>query len=78
MQEGDSMIIKANYWPNTPHLREIKIYINEKLEISSFCDRHQIEKMLITLLEARQELIMDEMRVQQSEEIEDSKVLEDE
>ena len=56
------MIIKANYWPNTPHLREMKVYINDKLEASSFCDRQEIDKMLTILVGARQELLMDEMR----------------
>ncbi len=53
--------IKVNYWTSTPNLRELKIYINDKLELSSFCDRQNIDKILNTLIEARQELLMDEL-----------------
>lgn len=50
------MEIKANYWPNTPELREIKIYYNGKVELSCFCNKEQIENMVIKLKEALSEL----------------------
>ncbi len=55
------MIMRANYWPNTPHLRELKMYVHGKLELSSFCNLEEINQIINVLIEARHELIMDTM-----------------
>jgi hypothetical protein len=34
--------IRVHYWPVTPNLRELKIFINNKLELSCFADYSQI------------------------------------
>lgn len=50
------MKIKINYWPSTPHLREIKVYVNDNLELSSFSNLQEIEAMINELKKACEEL----------------------
>lgn len=41
--------LRVHYWPATPHLRELKFFVNEKLELSVFCDVHALALMVNTL-----------------------------
>lgn len=50
------MKIQVNYWPQTPHLREIKIYVNGNLELSSFNDANEIQEIIDILQNAFKEL----------------------
>ncbi len=50
------MKIKANYWPSTPHLRELKIYVHDKLELSSFCNLEEISRIIDALSQAKKEI----------------------
>jgi len=34
--------IRSHYWPNTPHLREIKVFIDNAEVISSFMTKDEI------------------------------------
>jgi hypothetical protein len=37
--------LKVNYWPATPHLRELKFYCNNNIELSVFCDLEEIKQI---------------------------------
>ncbi len=50
------MKIKVNYWPSTPHVREVKIYYHDDLIVSCFCDKEQIKDMIDSLSHAYNEL----------------------
>jgi len=37
--------IKAHYWPDTPNLVELKLYVNNKLELSYFAEYLELTLM---------------------------------
>jgi hypothetical protein len=41
--------LRIHYWPDTPHLRELKFFVNEKLELSVFCDANSLTIMKNTI-----------------------------
>lgn len=41
--------IKSHYWPKTPQLREIRLYINGNLIESSFMSIYQLQDLIETL-----------------------------
>jgi len=41
--------LRVHYWPETPDLRELKFFINGKLELSVFCDANDLLLMKNTI-----------------------------
>ena len=49
--------LRAHYWPETPHLREIKIFIDGKELVSSFMNQDEIWEFARSLRYVHDELM---------------------
>jgi len=37
--------LRVHYWPDTPDYRELKFFVNGKLQLSTFCNADDLLKM---------------------------------
>lgn len=49
--------IKCHFWPKTPHLREVKLLVDEKLIISSFLTKKEINNLSEQIIDIYKDLI---------------------
>ena len=51
--------LRVHYWPATPNMRELKFYVNNKLELSVFVDYITAVSLRNELHKATQDMLKD-------------------